>query len=889
MTSGGDASGGDSNAAPTCAAAAADESPAAASAALQEALGITTNGTCLRHVNCPVLNPKNNTIMSCRVCFSEEKSVGIRQRKSFAAVVNQLHRMGSDQEEEGKTAEGSGTAAANSDSSASMENASTASAPLFQHGIPPNQSLESIMKRLAQVQNWMLRQKEKEVLSLQLTIHRLEQRLNDQDTTVADQKETIRQLRRTIQQDLKIIKTMATQKERELEAEHALKQQQQLLAATENDGDDDDDDDEEEDAAAIMYESPVRTMKKVKAGHTGAPSPIENRLSSPPKRISVGSPSSVNSDGGSAEGPPPMEKFAKRRGKKNLVAEGNDGNGSPTNRQQKAPPMRRAPARRPSSDSIDVSVTIPEDDVLDDDDGTADFAGDDHSQPSEIFVHEGKNPRSSEYWSDEDLTFANDPSKIFASFRGGLLDIPKSPPPAHHNREKQKLKLKVKLDQEGKMALKLPSMRHIGRNLSGVSTATAESLDTGGMPGAQGQSGIPLNLLAAQLQTLPSLDHSTHTQQTNQYMKSPGSLLNTPGSMIGDESPSPTSKVNKQSSEPQPPPPPLSLLGGTDDEGDEEDLLNQNISGGPAPAIPTHVTTTNSVPERVTLSAVLGQGKSDSKNDEEASSKPSLVSATYSLESLELDAKSKDGGENGPMASASSLAGGGGGSTLPTLMERMNESTADINNDETSNVFSVTRASCQDRYGDPGIYTGTILVTEGLPNGHGTMNYESGRIYEGEWLSGHWNGKGSLLNPNGDTYEGEFVFDSRHGHGTYKWDNGDIYVGNFSQDKRHGKGKFSFHNGNVYEGEFVDGMFEGFGKYVFADGSYEGEWKQGRYEGQGELKYASGGMYTGEFRNSVAHGFGLEIAADGTKRRGVWVDGKPAEHFDKNSASTTGN
>jgi hypothetical protein len=200
-------------------------------------------------------------------------------------------------------------------------------------------------------------------------------------------------------------------------------------------------------------------------------------------------------------------------------------------------------------------------------------------------------------------------------------------------------------------------------------------------------------------------------------------------------------------------------------------------------------------------------------------------------------------------------------------------------------VFSVTGATCQDKFGDEGTYTGTILVTEGLPHGEGKMDYESGRIYEGEWVAGQWHGRGKLLNPNGDSYDGEFFFDSRHGHGVYRWDNGDVYSGNFVSDKRHGKGKFCFHNGNVYEGEFCDGMFEGFGRYDFADGCYEGEWKEGRYHGTGELLYASGAKYTGEFRNSVAHGFGMETMPDGRKRRGVWVDGKPTEYFDKGQQS----
>lgn len=232
--------------------------------------------------------------------------------------------------------------------------------------------------------------------------------------------------------------------------------------------------------------------------------------------------------------------------------------------------------------------------------------------------------------------------------------------------------------------------------------------------------------------------------------------------------------------------------------------------------------------------------------------------------------------------------GGGGLPKLDQLAEEEGDNTE--HEDEPANtttaavpektVFTVTGAVSQDKFGDEGRYTGHILVTTGLPHGKGRMEYESGRIYEGDWVSGQWDGTGQLQNPNGDSYRGEFCLDARHGKGVYQWDNGDVYTGEFRSDKRHGKGQFDFFNGNKYVGEFCNGMFQGYGKYEFAGGYYEGEWKEGRYDGSGELQYANGGKYTGEFRNSVAHGFGMELFPDGRKRRGVWKDGKPEGAFD---------
>jgi hypothetical protein len=738
---------------------------------LEEALGITRRGTCVRHPSCPVL--ANHAVMSCRVCFSEEKSVGFRQRKNFAAVVSQLQTMND------KKKADAAAAASNDDPQASEDDADESGDLSIALNQP--QALESIMKRLEQVQNWMVRQKEKEVMSLQLTIQDLQGKVGAQESTIQEQRDTIRALRKTIQQDLKIIKTMATQKERELEAEAASQasgdreptsfvitsSNVSLLGdATVQSNEDSDDDDD-----SMLFESPIRKSN-------GAASPTKG-LGSPdaaPTPSSARSPATTaahHHNQGLVASRSPLRRLPAlsqlepqqiRRGTKKSAYKLASTQGDQSS-------VTRGVRRHASNRSSDASVTIPEETGDDNDDDDDD--DDDEDDDEKLFVP----PQQREYWSDEDLSFAKDPVKIFASFRGGLLDIPKSPPPACHNK-KQKLKLRVDNRADGPPAP--PNTRRVQRSFSGIS-------DDGV---------FPLKQLAGNLSMLPSLDHTTASTPVN-------SVPNTPVSLADSTTPSP--KAGKHG--PAPPAPPLSLLGSGDSVEPDEAPTNSDQASGGAPS--------------------------------------GLAPAAYSVPEIPPFKPNNETSKNG----------------------------------KTSGIatYTVMREKSQDKYGDPGMYTGSLSVENNLPHGKGVMNYESGRVYDGEWLSGHWNGKGKLLNPNGDKYEGEFVFDSRHGHGTYKWDNGDIYVGNFSQDKRHGKGKFSFHNGNSYEGDFYDGMFDGYGKYTFAGGYYEGEWKLGRYEGNGELVYATGAKYTGEFRNSVAHGFGTEILADGQKRRGCWENGQPVE------------
>jgi hypothetical protein len=755
-----------------------DEGP---SAVLQEALGLTSTGTCVRHPNCPVMILQSGRVMSCRVCFSEEKSIGIQQGKSFSAVVQQLQRMHQQQQQT---------------SAASTEDAdvSAAFSEVGGGGGQEPQTLESIMKRLSQVQNWTLRQKEKEVMSLQLTIHRLEQKVDECDTTIEDQKETIKALRRTIQQDLKIIKTMATQKEKELEQSSTRQKRPQCASGVQLLGQSrkgDTDYDEDEDLSEDELYSPVRTdaLKKL-----GSSSPLKQMSiptmtkSTPPGK----SPARINNSNKSWGQEAPRLRQAPQLGATSPQAANN------TLEQSRRRGRKNALERTPSTMSLDASVTIPEgsagesdDDDVDeelllklreqiiivnhaDDDDDDDDSSD--SQENEIFAPH----KRSEYWTDADMSLASDPSKIFASFRGGLLDIPKSPPPARHDKRAPKAKLRIELDVKEKGLLQLPSMRSVVRSSSNMSEATNASQSTIG--GA-----IPLNLMASTLQSLPMDLMSDATSQAS--------------------------------------------------------TINDNSSHSPSKPLASRPPTVLSLPMAVYKSSgqkhvlpnmILDSSGSDFMRED------STMTATCSIDTL---SKTED--------------------TSPPIGKGNRE------------VVAVKKANCQDKYGDPGTYTGTILIKEGLPHGKGKMNYESGRIYDGNWLQGHWNGRGNLLNPNGDTYDGEFVFDARQGHGVYKWDNGDVYIGSFSQDKRHGQGRFDFHNGNVYEGEFVDGMFDGYGKYTFNEGYYEGDWKLGRYDGQGELQYKDGGKYTGEFRNSVAHGFGLEVKADGTTRKGVWTNGKP--------------
>ena len=77
-----------------------------------------------------------------------------------------------------------------------------------------------------------------------------------------------------------------------------------------------------------------------------------------------------------------------------------------------------------------------------------------------------------------------------------------------------------------------------------------------------------------------------------------------------------------------------------------------------------------------------------------------------------------------------------------------------------------------------------------------------------------------------DHYEG--TLDENYefsGTGTIQFENGAIYEGEWNNGYRHGFGRAKFKNGTSYEGRWWDGDFKGFGRFTYENGDYEeGEW-----------------------------------------------------------------
>eukprot|EP01103_Thecamoeba_quadrilineata_P020360 TRINITY_DN8694_c0_g1_i1.p1 TRINITY_DN8694_c0_g1~~TRINITY_DN8694_c0_g1_i1.p1 ORF type:complete len:285 (+),score=40.50 TRINITY_DN8694_c0_g1_i1:51-905(+) len=124
------------------------------------------------------------------------------------------------------------------------------------------------------------------------------------------------------------------------------------------------------------------------------------------------------------------------------------------------------------------------------------------------------------------------------------------------------------------------------------------------------------------------------------------------------------------------------------------------------------------------------------------------------------------------------------------------------------------------------------------------------------------------------TYEGETKNGMKHGHGTLTWDDGDKYVGEFANDEKT-NGTFLWKGGDQYDGEWKNSLMHGKGTYTYRNGRvYEGEWNGGYKEGSGKMTWTNGDKYEGQYYKDYCHGFGVQTYADDRVYRGNWFENK---------------
>ncbi|KAL7544372.1 hypothetical protein ACHAWF_007755 [Thalassiosira exigua] len=121
-----------------------------------------------------------------------------------------------------------------------------------------------------------------------------------------------------------------------------------------------------------------------------------------------------------------------------------------------------------------------------------------------------------------------------------------------------------------------------------------------------------------------------------------------------------------------------------------------------------------------------------------------------------------------------------------------------------------------------------------------------------------------LVKVNGGEYFGSFnKRGQKHGEGTMKYDNGNEYSGQWKDNKRDGKGTTKYKSGNVYTGIWKTGKRHGFGVFhIQKTGDvYRGNWAQGLKSGPGVYEYADGELDVSFYQDDIRVGEGVRWSA----------------------------
>lgn len=145
-----------------------------------------------------------------------------------------------------------------------------------------------------------------------------------------------------------------------------------------------------------------------------------------------------------------------------------------------------------------------------------------------------------------------------------------------------------------------------------------------------------------------------------------------------------------------------------------------------------------------------------------------------------------------------------------------------------------------------GVYEGQLDAL-GEPHGHGSITWENGGKYDGEWIDGKANGIGIMHYGNGDKYEGGWKDGCRCGMGTHHFKDGGVYKGQWRNAAPDGQGKMTLKNGSHYEGAWKDGKWHGHGIVRPVNG---GEWEGTFHMGKctiGTLRRPNGELEIGRY------------------------------------------
>lgn len=160
-------------------------------------------------------------------------------------------------------------------------------------------------------------------------------------------------------------------------------------------------------------------------------------------------------------------------------------------------------------------------------------------------------------------------------------------------------------------------------------------------------------------------------------------------------------------------------------------------------------------------------------------------------------------------------------------------------------------------------------------SGKGRFKHNDGDVYIGEWLRNAANGLGVYIHRDATKYEGQFLDDLQHGIGVETWRDQSQFQGQFKDGKKSGHGVYWWPDSSTYIGYWSGNQINGHGTYVGEDGRrFDGMWKSSGMNGCGCYKWPDGRKYEGQYKDDQKAGFGCFTWSDGRRYEGYWAGGR---------------
>ncbi|XP_061697615.1 alsin-like isoform X2 [Syngnathoides biaculeatus] len=179
-------------------------------------------------------------------------------------------------------------------------------------------------------------------------------------------------------------------------------------------------------------------------------------------------------------------------------------------------------------------------------------------------------------------------------------------------------------------------------------------------------------------------------------------------------------------------------------------------------------------------------------------------------------------------------------------------------------------------------YTGSWLA--GRVHGRGTMRWQDGRTYTGNFKNGLEDGYGECMIPDkllnkAGCYQGQWRDGKIHGFGIYRYATGEVYEGCFNEGQRHGygmlrSGKMDKTFSGVFIGQWLCDKRSGYGVYddITRGEKYMGMWSDDERHGSAVVVTQYGVYFEGNFRESKMSGLGLLVSDDDTGFHGEFSE-----------------